>query len=845
MPKEQGQGDQLAQLALPVVEDPAAPAGAEPAGAAGEPAGAEPGWTILQELLRNQQNRQEQQQARDQHPGPPQLQQPDENKEEKGEKLPTPPQAPEQQRPQPAAEPPVKEEEKGETQPTPPQAPEQLRPQPAEEHPVQEAEKREKQPTLPQAPEQQRPQPAAENPGQEAAPEEKTPLKQRYRSSSAGAAPRVATAPKTERHWNFQELKQRSRCQSSTGQAAATEPQQQQPLLQQQPQSAAKEEEKIAEEGKKEPGAHPFPGSFGKAASRAPPPPAPEQQKEQEAAQGTQPPPPVERHLGRSQIPGARLSTSAYQGHGVDEPEALQQALRQSLLEQQKQQEAEQGEKQQPPPPQQPAPEQQQKQQAEQGEQQPPRPWPKVPSPAATVNALWEGKDPDPPAAKEEGAADPWAQWKEKGYWDSEHRRWPQKNYYDSDEKNEMKRGRDDGEGWPPKKGGGKGGGKNVVCFQCGGSGHFARDCDSAFTKGGGKAQVEWHHHPDGSWRDWGKGGGGKGKGKGKGKDGEEDEEAHESGTKMWTIGEDGKIWLKFKRDNKKYGWITEDELVRAKGTLNDCLREREEDMKESGRRRAEWAPQGRGSSDRRDSRERIRGLRGRSPSPGGGRGSSDRRERSIGGIDRRDDRGDWRDREERFQDEDRERREQKDHRDRERREAAELQEKGRRGYHSREADEAEADRHNAQDRRDHHRKKQAEEEAEKREKEIWEAFAWELKGWDKEDEELERKRPYSAFGGQKSLDQIIDSARRLATKERTKKGTWAICPGCWKEIGADDDADGRSRFTKHLADRSANEYLSGETDPDKIWHLTKLFWKQIMAIEKKLVREQARLQGR
>ena len=109
----------------------------------------------------------------------------------------------------------------------------------------------------------------------------------------------------------------------------------------------------------------------------------------------------------------------------------------------------------------------------------------------------------------------------------------------------------------------------------------------------------------------------------------------------------------------------------------------------------------------------------------------------------------------------------------------------------------------------------------------------------------MERKRPYSAFGGQKSLDQIIDSARRLATKEKTKRGTWAICPGCWKEIGADDDADGRSRLTKHLADRSANEYLSGETDPDKIWHLTKLFWKQIMAIEKKKVRGQRENEGR
>ena len=123
---------------------------------------------------------------------------------------------------------------------------------------------------------------------------------------------------------------------------------------------------------------------------------------------------------------------------------------------------------------------------------------------------------------------------------------------------------------------------------------------------------------------------------------------------------------------------------------------------------------------------------------------------------------------------------------------------------------------------------------------------AWELKGRDGEDEELERKRPYSAFDGKRSLDQIVDSAKRMAAREKNKKkGTWAICPGCWKEIGADDDADGRSRFTKHLADRSANEYLSGETDPEKIWHLTTSFWKQLMAIEKKQVRERGRLQGR
>ena len=86
---------------------------------------------------------------------------------------------------------------------------------------------------------------------------------------------------------------------------------------------------------------------------------------------------------------------------------------------------------------------------------------------------------------------------------------------------------------------------------------------------------------------------------------------------------------------------------------------------------------------------------------------------------------------------------------------------------------------------------------------------------------------------------------RRLAQKEKIRRGTGAVCPGGWKEIGADDDADGRSRFTKHLADRSANEYLSGETDPEKIWHLTTSFWKQLMAIEKKLAREENRLRGR
>jgi hypothetical protein len=39
----------------------------------------------------------------------------------------------------------------------------------------------------------------------------------------------------------------------------------------------------------------------------------------------------VKSHSRMTQIPGARHSTSTYQGHGVDEPEALQKALRRSL----------------------------------------------------------------------------------------------------------------------------------------------------------------------------------------------------------------------------------------------------------------------------------------------------------------------------------------------------------------------------------------------------------------------------------------------------------------------------------------------------------------------------------
>ena len=42
--------------------------------------------------------------------------------------------------------------------------------------------------------------------------------------------------------------------------------------------------------------------------------------------------PPVQRHSQMTQIPGMRQSTSAIQGHGVDEPEALREALRRSRM---------------------------------------------------------------------------------------------------------------------------------------------------------------------------------------------------------------------------------------------------------------------------------------------------------------------------------------------------------------------------------------------------------------------------------------------------------------------------------------------------------------------------------
>ena len=88
-------------------------------------------------------------------------------------------------------------------------------------------------------------------------------------------------------------------------------------------------------------------------------------------------------------------------------------------------------------------------------------------------------------------------------------------------------------------------------------------------------------------------------------------------------------------------------------------------------------------------------------------------------------------------------------------------------------------------------------------------------------------------------------SARRLAKGKGSKKGTWSICPGCWKEIAGDDDADGQMRLTKHIGDRSANEYLYHQEDPDKVQHVTKSFWKQIMAIEKQKGRKKAREEGR
>ena len=41
--------------------------------------------------------------------------------------------------------------------------------------------------------------------------------------------------------------------------------------------------------------------------------------------------PPVERHVRPTQIPGMRHSTSELQGHDVDEPEAVQEAIRRSM----------------------------------------------------------------------------------------------------------------------------------------------------------------------------------------------------------------------------------------------------------------------------------------------------------------------------------------------------------------------------------------------------------------------------------------------------------------------------------------------------------------------------------
>ena len=72
-----------------------------------------------------------------------------------------------------------------------------------------------------------------------------------------------------------------------------------------------------------------FPGVSGEASASAAP------ADEDMAAAATKPsdvsgPPPAQRHATSTQIPGCRHSTSALQGHTVDEPEALQEALRRS-----------------------------------------------------------------------------------------------------------------------------------------------------------------------------------------------------------------------------------------------------------------------------------------------------------------------------------------------------------------------------------------------------------------------------------------------------------------------------------------------------------------------------------
>ena len=63
-----------------------------------------------------------------------------------------------------------------------------------------------------------------------------------------------------------------------------------------------------------------------------------------------------------------------------------------------------------------------------------------------------------------------------------------------------------------------------------------------------------------------------------------------------------------------------------------------------------------------------------------------------------------------------------------------------------------------------------------------------------------------------------------------TRSDTWSICPGCVKQIGGEDAADGQYRLLKHIGDMSANEHIERVDNPK---HVGKLFWKQLCAIEK------------
>jgi len=255
----------------------------------------------------------------------------------------------------------------------------------------------------------------------------------------------------------------------------------------------------------------------------------------------------------------------------------------------------------------------------------------------------------------------------------------------------------------------------------------------------------------------------------------------------MWKIGENGKLWLKYKRDSGGFGWITENELQRAMESFNDASRHREQEQRETGRRREDWDPRGRGGSDRQDGREREN--------------SQDRREG---------------DRSDRWV---HERRTHEDERDQQR-------------------DDRRNDRRDRQedDRRERHkdeRSKQQEREDQQREKRIWGIFLMELKGWDDEDARLERERPFVAFDGLKTMEEIARFGRREAREKSTKKDTWAICPGCSKEIAGDSDEDGRYRLMKHICDRSANECLYYMDDPERQLHCSTGFWQQVLAVEK------------